>query len=165
MCPPTERSEMRGLRGPSPTVKEVFNVLDKDGDGRIAFNDIQDFFNNHKQTHLSREEIESMISVADRKHNGFVEFEEFEGLMTGLMRVEQKNEGNSALEEAFRVMDKDGDGVLSVGDLKSFMGEAMHQLNDEDVVEMIEAAGASAQSGICYKDFLALMITMINGSL
>merc|ERR1711915_471217 len=103
------------MGGPSPSVKEAFNLLDRDGDGRIAFNDLQDFFNICKQHYLSKEEIESMISVADKDHNGFVEFEEFEGLMTKLMMVEEKNEENTALEEAFRVMDKDGDGIVSVG--------------------------------------------------
>ncbi|GLJ31618.1 hypothetical protein SUGI_0634720 [Cryptomeria japonica] len=152
------------LKGPSPSVKEAFNLLDRDGDGRIAFNDLQDFFSTCKQHYLSKEEIESMISVADKDHNGFVEFEEFEGLVTELMMVDEKNEENTALEEAFRVMDKDGDGIVSVGDLKSFMGDAMHNVNDEDVVGMMKAAGACAQSGICCKDFLALITMMINGS-
>ncbi|GLJ31616.1 hypothetical protein SUGI_0634690 [Cryptomeria japonica] len=164
MCPPSKRKELWGFRGSPPTVKEAFNVLDKDGDGRIAFNDLQDFFHTHKQTYLSRGEIQSMISVVDKDHNGYVEFEQFEGLMMALMTGEGKNEENNALEEAFRVMDRDGDGIVSVRDLKSFMGEAMHSVNDEDVVEMIEAAGACAQSGICYKEFLALMMAMMNGS-
>ncbi|GLJ31617.1 hypothetical protein SUGI_0634700 [Cryptomeria japonica] len=163
MCPPSKRKDLWGYRAPPPTVKEAFNVLDKDGDGRIAFNDLQDFFHTHKQIFLSRKEIQSMISVADKDRNGSVEFEEFEGLMMALMMREEKNEENNALEEAFRVMDRDGDGIVSVRDLKSFMGEAMQSVNDEDVVEMIEASGASARSGICYKDFLPLMMMLING--
>ncbi|GLJ31614.1 hypothetical protein SUGI_0634670 [Cryptomeria japonica] len=164
MCPHSKRKELWGFRGSPPTVKEAFNVLDKDGDRRIAFNDLEDFFHIHKQTYISREEIQSMITVVDKDHNGSVEFEEFEGLMMALMMTEETNEENNALEEAFRVMDRDGDGIVSVRDFKSFMGEAMHSVNDEDIVEMIEATDACAQSGICYKDFLALMMAMMNGS-
>uniref|UniRef100_A0A0D6QXV5 EF-hand domain-containing protein n=1 Tax=Araucaria cunninghamii TaxID=56994 RepID=A0A0D6QXV5_ARACU len=170
MCPPGKSRNMlwvmaeRGLRGPSPNVKEVFHVLDRDGDGRIAYSDLQDFFRSSHHHNLSEEEIESMLSVADMDRSGSVEFEEFEVLMNALMTREEEN-GGDALEEAFRAMDRDGDGVVSVGDLKSFMAVAMQNVDvrEEDVVEMMEAAGARAESGMCYKDFLALIMIMING--
>uniref|UniRef100_A0A0D6QVE2 EF-hand domain-containing protein n=1 Tax=Araucaria cunninghamii TaxID=56994 RepID=A0A0D6QVE2_ARACU len=169
MCPSSSRRRNNqwvmaetGLRGPSPNVKEAFDVLDRDGDGRIAFSDLQDFFGSSHPHNLNEKEIESMISAADMDRSGSVEFEEFERLMNALMTREEK--GGDVLEEAFRAMDSDGDGVLSVGDLKSFMAVAMQNVDvrDEDIVDMMEAAGARAESGMCYKDFLALLMMMIN---
>eukprot|EP01018_Ginkgo_biloba_P010987 Gb_05637 [translate_table: standard] len=155
-------------------MKQAFRVLDRDGDGRIAFSDLQDFVSSCLGENISKQDIELMICVADLDRNGSVDFEEFERLISLFMEEENgKNpQGSglvdaerSALKEVFRAIDRDGDGVVSFADLKSFMGIAMQQpVSEEDIVGMNEAAGGSVKSGVCYEDLVNLMtMVMING--
>ena len=61
------------------------------------------------------------------------------------------------LKEAFNVMDRDGDGIVSAEDLKTFFSSSIANasnnsenrnvmISDEDLADMIEAAGGSAKS-------------------
>eukprot|EP01018_Ginkgo_biloba_P010986 Gb_05636 [translate_table: standard] len=178
MCPPSQNRRKNfmyetGLDDPS-IMKQAFRVLDRDGDGRIAFSDLQDFFSSCLGQNMINEDIELMICVGDSDRNGSVDFEEFERLISLFMEEEngKKPQGNglvdaerSPLKEVFRIIDRDGDGVVSFTDLKSFMGIAMRQpVREEDIVGMIEAAGGSVKSGVCYEDLVNLMtVVMING--
>eukprot|EP01018_Ginkgo_biloba_P010988 Gb_05638 [translate_table: standard] len=177
MCPPSQNRRKNfmyetGLDDLS-NMKQAFRVLDRDGDGRIAFSDLQELFSSCLGENISKEDIELMICVADLDRNGSVDFEEFERLISLFMEEENGKipQGSglvdaerSGLREAFRVIDRDGDGVVSFADLKSFMGIAMQQpVSEEDIVGMIEAAGGSIKSGVCYEDLVNLMMIMING--
>jgi calmodulin len=48
------------------------------------------------------------------------------------------------MEDAFKVMDKDGDGKLSAEDLKSYMQWAGFDAPDDDIKAMIKLAGCAA---------------------
>jgi len=162
-------------------VKEAFSVLDKDGDGKISLLDLQHFFSLGKG--LSREEMEAMISVADADNSGSVDFEEFRRILQlNMPEIQEIKDSRSnsdddgemwALKEAFNVMDRDGDGIVSAEDLKTFLsssiatgggsGESCNVImSDEDLAEMIEAAGGTANCGVCYEDFVRMTMTMMN---
>lgn len=161
--------------------------MDKDGDGKIDLSDLQDFFSGSRFSvgkGLSREEMENMISVADADNSGSVDLEEFQRILRLIMpQIDEINETRSnmddahnlwALQEAFNVMDRDGDGIVSAEDLKTFFsssvatassssGSSDVTMSDQDLADMIETAGGSAKCGVCYQGFVRLMMTMMNG--
>jgi len=189
MCPSGRNrrlpSEIKSWTEEPWKVKEAFNLLDKDGDGKIGLSDLQDFFSSSRFNvgkGLSREEMESMISVADTDNSGSVDFEEFHRILRLIMPEideTEKRRSNTddvqmwALKEAFNVIDTDGDGIVSAEDLKTFFSSitasasssseiSNAMMSEEDLGDMIEAAGGSAKCGVCYEGFARLMMTMMN---
>jgi len=136
-------------------VKEVFNVLDKDGDWKIGLSDLQHFFAGSRfrpGKDLSREQMEGMISVADAHNNDFLNFEEFQRILRLIMpEIYEINECRSntdlaqmwALKEAFNVMGGD---------------------EDETVNEVLKIFFFSDAYSSSYYTFLDSGITPISGS-
>ncbi|GLJ31619.1 hypothetical protein SUGI_0634730 [Cryptomeria japonica] len=156
-------------------LRQAFTILDRDKDGKIASSDLHEFFNNLPINHVSEEDVESMMRAADLDHKGYVQFQEFERIITSFMEEEAKNSRKgdrggfvkfpekSPLEEIFEVIDRDGDGIISLGDLREFMGVVMQEadLNPTQLIEMMKAAGGSHNSGITKQDFVAMMTAKV----
>ncbi|KAL3617212.1 hypothetical protein CASFOL_038959 [Castilleja foliolosa] len=94
-----------------------------------------------------------MISLADSNRNGFVEYEEFEKVLKG----KNGRESGGAMEDAFRVMDKDGDGKVGHEDLKSYLGWAGFEAHDEDVKAMIKLGGGDEDGGVTFEGLLKIL--------
>ena len=91
----------------------------------------------------SKNELSDMINEVDVDGNGTVEFAEFVILMTNKV-TEMKKEDE--IEEAFKVLDKEKDDVITAKELKYFMRKVAHiKLSSEEADAMIEfAAGDGA---------------------
>lgn len=157
-----ERSE--GARGAvvwqESQLKEAFDMMDRDGDGTIKAEDLSHFLQYSLKSNLSSEEIESMISLADRDGNGAVDFDEFMSLVSA--HVPQAPEslsslGYEALRQIFRVLDRNGDDVLCSDDLSGVMGSLGQCLSLEDLLAMVETATGSDQRKVNFEDFCQLM--------
>ncbi|KAG1338781.1 putative Calcium-binding protein CP1 [Cocos nucifera] len=86
-----------------------------------------------------------MISAADADRDGFVDFDEFQRML-GSRSV--SDGAGSVMEEAFRVMDRDGDGKVGFEDLKAFLGPAGIPAGDEEIKAMIRMGGGEAADGV-----------------
>ncbi|XP_024365301.1 uncharacterized protein [Physcomitrium patens] len=157
-----ERSE--GARGAvvwqESQLKEAFDMMDRDGDGTIKAEDLSHFLQYSLKSNLSSEEIENMISLADRDGNGAVDFDEFMSLVSA--HVPQAPEslsslGYEALRQIFRVLDRNGDDVLCSDDLSGVMGSLGQCLSLEDLLAMVETATGSDQRKVNFEDFCQLM--------
>ena len=90
-----------------------------------------------------------MINEVDEDNNGTMEFSEFLRLMTQKVKDMTKDE---EIQEAFNVLDKEGDGYITVKELKYFMRKVAHiKLSSEEALEMIRYASSSAK-----KDMVSL---------
>lgn len=147
-------------RYPRPETSETsdfrpaFEVLDTDGDGKISVHDLRTFYGGVADANATEEDISSMISVADSNNNGVVEFDEFERVL-GCRR---SSTGNGAMEDLFRVMDRDGDGKVGFDDLKSCLSFAGFSMSDEDIKAMIRMGGGD-EDAVCY-DGLTKILTV-----
>ena len=79
-----------------------------------------------------------MVASVDKDNSGTVDFHEFLAIMIKKMSETDKKE---ALDEAFLLFDKDGDGDITFDDLKAVAEELNENLTDEEINEML--AGAS----------------------
>lgn len=137
--------------------RPAFEVIDTDRDGKISSDDLRAFYAGiPKSSSFSGEDNEemmigTMISVADANKDGFVEFDEFEKVLGAapLCRSE-----NGVMNDVFKVMDKDGDGRLSYGDLKSYMDSAGLAATDDEIKAMIRLAGGDSNGGVSFDGLL-----------
>ncbi|XP_010259230.1 PREDICTED: squidulin [Nelumbo nucifera] len=156
MCPSeTERIPSREPTTTTrvPDLKPVFDVLDIDRDGKISADDLRTFYAGFSSgaNITSDEDIGSMMSVADLNKDGFVELGEFERVLGGFRPV------NGVMTDAFKVMDKDGDGKVGFDDLRSYMNWAGLSVTDEDIRAMIRLAGTDGKDGIPYEGLLKIL--------
>jgi calmodulin len=124
-------------------LRPAFDVLDADHDGRISRDDLKSFYANASAGGAAKErfdddDIAAMIAAADADLDGFVQYHEFEGL---LGRAGAGGGVPSAMEDAFRLMDRDGDGKVGFEDLKAYLGWAGMPVADEEIKAMISVAG------------------------
>ncbi|XP_078159734.1 ca2+-binding protein 1 [Carex rostrata] len=150
MCP-SRREPTTPLSVPSPDLRSAFDVLDSDRDGRISLTDLKKFYSDLASSPISDEEIASMISTADSDHNGFVDYNEFERVLT------QRKRGNSALMEVFQLMDRDGDGKVGFEDLKGHLQMVGLDVGDEEVRAMIDMAGGELDGGVSFDELVKLL--------
>ncbi len=169
-------------------MREAFDLLDRDGDGNIMESDLTEFLQisnlQNKTTSLSPDEIKRMIAVADMNGDGAVSFDEFRTL---LLLQQQKNKnpfgaatpptrrtiqtsagGSTYLEDMFRVLDRNGDGLLCSEDLKQVMNTIMGQaLSADDLANMLATASTGGSSSshdsyVSFQDFVRFMTTSPN---
>ena len=60
------------------------------------------------------------------------------------------------MKDVFKVMDKDGDGRLSYGDLKSYMDSAGLAVTDDEIKSMIRLAGGDLNDGVSFDGLLKI---------
>ncbi|TKY54256.1 Squidulin protein [Spatholobus suberectus] len=152
MCP-----SGRTLRPRASDFRPAFDVLDADRDGKISRDDLRAFYAGvHGGASGGDDVIGAMMTVADTNKDGFVEYEEFERVVAG-NNAERKPVGCGAMEDVFRVMDKDGDGKLSHQDLKSYMAWAGFPATDEDIDAMIRFGGGHHNGGVTFDGLLRIL--------
>jgi calmodulin len=92
----------------------------------------------------------------DSDGNGSIDFPEFLQLMAGKIKdIDNENE----LIEAFKVFDRDGNGLISLQELKitlSLLGNK--PLKDEEIEEMMNEADSDQDKCLNYEEFMRMMM-------
>ena len=94
-------------------IRDNFLEIDKDGDGRIAREEMLAFLEGETEEH-----VDFMMKVMGVDGNGTLEFHEFLEIMAFLLYNKGLNQNTA--RKMFRALDKDGDGFLSAEELKRF---------------------------------------------
>ncbi|KAL2464241.1 Ca2+-binding protein 1 [Forsythia ovata] len=157
MCP--TGSQWRPETAGKSNIRSAFDVLDADHDGKISYDDLQSLYRGFSvDGALEEDVIGSMISMADANKDGYVEFEEFERVLEHTRRGRNERRGVNVMEEAFRVMDKDGDGRVGYEDLKSYlMCAGFDAVDDDDVKAMIRMGGGDENGGVTFQGLLKIL--------
>lgn len=97
-----------------------------------------------------------MIEEVDTDKSGTIDFQEFLGLMAWKMKETDIEE---ELIEAFKVFDRDGNGLISAHELRFVMSTSGEQLSEEDIEEMIREADENGDGYIDYEEFVKMMMS------
>ena len=158
MCPSGRilRPQNASATAASTDFRPAFDLLDIDRDGKISLDDLRTFYNglcgeNNTAGYEDDDVIGSMMTAADTNKDGFVEYEEFDRVLL------KRPSSYGVMEDVFRVMDKDGDGKLSHGDLKSYMSSAGFAASDEDIKAMIKFGGGDENGGVSFDGLLRIL--------
>ncbi|KAG7566447.1 EF-hand domain pair [Arabidopsis suecica] len=152
--PPSEsESESPGRRDPVD-LKRVFQMFDKNGDGRITKEELNDSLEN-LGIFMPEKDLVQMIQKMDANGDGIVDIKEFESLYGSI--VEEKEEED--MRDAFNVFDQDGDGFITVEELKSVMASLGLKQGKtlECCKEMIKEVDEDGDGRVNYMEFLQMM--------
>ncbi|KAK3611465.1 hypothetical protein CHS0354_032746 [Potamilus streckersoni] len=131
----------------------AFSLFDKDGDGTITTKELGSIFRSLGQN-PSEEDLMKMVNDVDLDGNGYIDFDEFLGMMILLMK---ERDSNVEVHETFQIFDKNSDGFINHDELKSVMLRLGEKLTDEEVTEMILEADKDGDGQISYEEFAAMM--------
>jgi len=134
-------------------LKEAFALFDCDRDGEITVEELGKVMRTHGFD-PTEEDLRDMIGNVDVNANGAIDFSEFIEMMV-------KRAGNSPVdddvEHAFKVFDRDGDGLISEEELRLTMTNLGEPLTEEEVQAMIAEADMDGDGKINLQEFSRLM--------
>ena len=135
-------------------LQDVFDQFDKDKDGKISGKELANAMISMGQN-PTEEEINEMMREVDLNQDGKIDFEEFMILMT-------KSSPDTQTEEevinAFRVFDKEGNGLIASAELKHIMMTIGDKMTEEEADEMVNVADFDEDGMINYEEFVRIMI-------
>lgn len=98
---------------------------------------------------------QASCSLGAGVRTGTIDFPEFLTLMARKMKDTDSEE---ELIEAFKVFDRDGNGLISAAELRHVMTNLGEKLTDEEVDEMIREADIDGDGQINYEEFVGMML-------
>ncbi|XP_031840021.1 calmodulin-alpha isoform X1 [Nomia melanderi] len=133
--------------------KEAFMLFDKDEDGTITMAELGVVMRSLGQR-PSETELRDMVNEVDQDGNGTIEFNEFLQMMSKKMKGA---DGEDELREAFRVFDKNNDGMISSKELRHVMTNLGEKLSEEEVDDMIKEADLDGDGMVNYEEFVTIL--------
>ena len=135
--------------------RDAFKTFDTDEDGYLSLKELKDLLI-ELGVPVTNDELTEMTNEIDIEGNGTIDFKEFILLMARKMR-DYDNEDEYI--EAFRIIDKNNDDLISKEELKEAMtiigqfvwGESP---TDADIEYMIKEADTDGDGFLHYSDFI-----------
>ncbi|XP_021753845.1 probable calcium-binding protein CML13 [Chenopodium quinoa] len=135
------------------SMREAFSLFDTDGDGKIAPSDLgivmRSLGSNPTQSQLRHIlEREKLTSPFD--------FHRFLELMVKYMKPDDPFE--SELRDAFRVLDKDCSGFVSVSDLRHILTNIGEKLDPAEFDDWIQEVDVGEDGRFQYEEFISQLL-------
>ncbi|KMT12266.1 hypothetical protein BVRB_5g102070 [Beta vulgaris subsp. vulgaris] len=136
------------------SMREAFSLFDTDGDGKIAPSDLgivmRSLGSNPTQSHLRH--------ILERENlNSPFDFHRFLELMSKYMKSDDQP-FESELRDAFRVLDKDSSGFVSVSDLRHILTNIGEKLDGDEFDEWIKEVDVGSDGRFQYEDFISNLL-------
>ena len=132
--------------------QEAFSLFDTDKDGVISAEELGTVMRALGQN-PSEEEVRD--SIRDMCGSESITFPDFLTVMARQMA--QPRDTEEEVREAFRIFDQNGDGYISVAELRRVMTTLGEKLTDDEVDEMLNAVDADKDGRISYEEFVSLL--------
>jgi len=135
-------------------MRHAFNEFDLDGNGTISPTELITALRILGGNPSDKDVELIMENFAKDKQNELT-FSEFVSLMTKHLKNPQQEEAE--LLEAFKIFDKNGDGVVTAEEIKTVMHAIGQKLTLEEAQEMVEKGDLNGDGVLDYKEFARLM--------
>ncbi|MES1921099.1 centrin, EF-hand protein, variant 2 [Bonamia ostreae] len=136
----------------SKEYKEIFDIIDFNGDGRISVEELEIAFN-AVGIDSSNEEIKALFAKIDENGDDFIDFKEFLSILS-LVEDPDPNE----LRKMFKKFDTDNSGGLNCDELIHGIKSLNIGILDEELKEVVEEIDFDENSEISYDRFVEMMM-------
>ncbi|OIW08674.1 hypothetical protein TanjilG_03350 [Lupinus angustifolius] len=136
-------------------LKRVFQMFDRDGDGRISKKELKDSMEKLGMM-IPDKELTQMIEKIDVNGDGWVDMEEFGELYESIMEERDEEED---MREAFNVFDHNHDGFITVEELRTVLSSLglKQGRTVEECKKMIMKVDVDGDGMVNYKEFKQMM--------
>ena len=135
-------------------LREIFQAMDKDKDGVLSkqelINGLSKFYGDRA---FLADEIDQLLSNIDLNGNGVIDYCEFVTATADYQKLcTEKN-----LKQAFEKFDLDGNGEITLDELRQILGG---DEDDENLKDLIKAVDKNGDGQINFEEFKDMMITL-----
>jgi calcium-dependent protein kinase len=130
-------------------LREIFEALDLNGDGKLSKDEIQEAYSKCKS--LKHVSIKKVLKDCDLNKSGYVNYTEFLAATADWRKLATKER----LQIVFKSYDLDGNGSISVREFKELLGCA--DIEDDDIRYTLTTFDKNNDGEIDFPEFLSLM--------
>lgn len=158
------KGESMSSRVDESELRKVFQMFDKNGDGQITKKELGESLKN-LGIYIADDEMDATMAKIDTNGDGCVDVEEFGLLYRSILdEGDGPNGGNKGdeeeeMREAFRVFDQNGDGYITIEELRSVLVSLglKQGRTVEECRQMISKVDANGDGRVDFKEFKQMM--------
>ncbi len=137
-------------------LRSVFNLFDEDSNGLISEEELKKMLISFGQT-PSFQDIRAVVTRFDANGNGQVDFEEFVEIMKSTTSSAHVGENDNELSVAFRLIDGDDSGKISMCELRSLVARTNETLSGAELDDLLREIDLDGDGEINFQEFCELM--------
>ena len=134
-------------------IREAFNALDPDNNGVICLSELRAAMSKKR----SNEEISFIMRLMDNNNSGTIEFQEYMKMVAVLEYKKPPYEYH--IKQMFKALDQNGDGLISLEEIKSLWNTlldqvdipSLNELSEEDAMNTLDA---NQDKKVDYEEFV-----------
>jgi calcium-dependent protein kinase len=138
-------------------LKKVFKMLDKNGDGRLTYDELRNGFEQTMGRYLTDLELNKIIQDVDGDNDGFISYEEF--LRVAVNQKQLLDEKN--LKIAFERFDLNKDGKLSKEEIREVLGTS----DNRYINILLDQVDQNNDGFMSFQEFTALMNGVVHNAI
>ncbi|KAH3852884.1 hypothetical protein DPMN_095405 [Dreissena polymorpha] len=131
-------------------IGDVFRLLDVDGSGYLDSQELETALK-HMGVDITKEEVDELVKKIDQDGNGTVDMFEFSQMVAQKMQV---YDPEKELRDAFAVFDKNGDGKVSVEEIREVVESLGGKMTNAEVESMLVDVDENHDGYIDYDEFV-----------
>ena len=136
-------------------IKSIFEKYDSNKDGFVNSSELANIIKSIN-TDVSDEELLELLQEIDLEVNGEINFEKFVSIVN---RREYDVDTEEELLNAFKIFDKEGNGLINLDELKHIMLKVGKNLSESEIDEMLKEADIDMDGFINYEEFIRSILT------
>jgi calcium-dependent protein kinase len=138
-------------------LKKVFKMIDKNGDGRLTYDELKNGFEQTIGSYLTDLELNKIIQDVDGDNDGFISYEEF--LRVAINQKQLLDE--KSLKIAFERFDVNKDGKLSKEEIKEVLGTS----DNRYINILLDQVDQNNDGYISFQEFTGLMNGVVHNAI
>lgn len=138
-------------------IHRTFALFDRDGDGCITAAELGEVLNALGQP-TTPTELMAMVRTVDLDDSGTIEFNEFMALLLPTEETQSDAVADEDLRSAFDDIDRNGDGRISVAELRGALRALGEHVSVAELDAMIERADTDGDGHVNFEEFARMMV-------
>ena len=135
--------------------KEIFEMFDSNKDGFITSVELANIFK-ILDINSSDEEIKEIIE--ENELEGFDQIN-YENFISIINRKEKDIDNEEEVIKAFKVFDKEGNGLININDLKNIMINVGNAISEKEINDLLMEADLDMDGFINYEEFIRALLS------